>query len=252
MGAGLAGDALGEARVGDVLDKDRPNLMRPDRVDDLRDVAGADVSLRRHALRRDELDAVARGEIAEGVMGRDDAATLLGNGGDRLLDFRVERVELGEIGVGVGLIGLGALRIDGRQRFPDRLDINFGVGDVLPSVRILSLFVLSRSDAFAQGEHLALAFGGSDETVEPAFKSEPVDENEPRLRDAAAVGRTGLVDMGVAVGPDDGGDGHPVAADLPHKIADNRKAGDDGNFLRLAPSLARRMRRMKARARCGV
>jgi hypothetical protein len=78
----------------------------------------------------------------------------------------------------------------------------------------LSLFVLSRSDAFAQSEHLALAFGGSDETVEPAFKSEAIDENKPGAGDAAAVSGTGLIDMGVAVRADDGGDGDPVAADL--------------------------------------
>ena len=102
--AGLRGDALGEARIGDVLQKHRRDLFALHRVDDAGDVAGARLRLGGNALRRDEFQPVAGAKIAEGVVGRNDSSTRGRDGLKRRRDFTVERVELGEIGGRIGLV----------------------------------------------------------------------------------------------------------------------------------------------------
>ena len=104
--------------------------------DDPRDVLGGGLGFGRDALRRDEVDAIGGLEIAEGVVGGDDAAAVGRDFRDRVLHLGVERVELAEIGGGVGLIGGLAGRIGRDQRVADIGDIDFRIGDRLPGMRI--------------------------------------------------------------------------------------------------------------------
>src|SRR4029453_5332294 len=87
-------------------------------------------------LWRDEFDAVGFLEIAKGIVARDDPAPVGRDGGDRRFDLGVERIELGEIGGGVRLIGVTPGGVGGDQRVADIGDIDLGVGGRLPGVWI--------------------------------------------------------------------------------------------------------------------
>ena len=90
------------------------------------DVLGRRLRIGRHALGRDELHAVGAAKITECVVGRDDPAVVGGNLSDRRLDLLLERVELGEIGLGVGLIGALARRVGLAQAVADVGDVDLG------------------------------------------------------------------------------------------------------------------------------
>ena len=64
------------------------------------------------------------------------------------------------------------------------------------------------------------------QSVQPALEVQPVDDENMRLADRTGGGRRWPVDVRVAAWPDEGGDGHVLAADTRHHIAEDREGGD--------------------------
>ena len=62
--------------------------------------------------------------------------------------------------------------------------------------------------------------------LEPALEAQPIDEHELGIGNLLGVAGRGRIDMGIAVGTDQGGDLDPVAADVLHEVAQDREAGD--------------------------
>jgi hypothetical protein len=84
-----------------------------------------------------------------------------------------------------------------------------------------------------RGDHdLAVEAGGFFQPVHPAFEAQSVDEQELRGREVLGVGWRRLIDMRVAVGPDQRDDIDPVAADLFHHVAEDRERGDGLDLVR--------------------
>src|SRR5262249_58779630 len=106
------------------------------------DIAGGWFGFSRKPFRRDEFDAVSVAEITERAVGRDDFAARRRNALDRRLDLTVERVELSEIGCGIGLEDFFLGRIDCDQPVPNIADIKFGVRDRLPGVWVAHGMIL--------------------------------------------------------------------------------------------------------------
>ena len=167
--------------------------------------------LRSTALRRDELEPVGGFEIAEGVVAGDELPAVGGNLGDHVAHLALERVELGEVGRGIGLVGDFAGGIGGDQRIADIGDVDFRVGHRLPGVRVgLPVVVvvsapagaLARLDALGRNDDRRLGAGGLDQPLDPTLEAEPVDEHELGVGHALGVGRRRRIDMGVAVGAD--------------------------------------------------
>ena len=61
-----------------------------------------------------------------------------------------------------------------------------------------------RFDSGAGCQDLAAIAGGFDQTLDPAFKSITIDDDEPGLRDHLGVSGRGLVDVGIGVQADQG------------------------------------------------
>jgi len=88
-------------------------------------------------------------------------------------------------------------------------------------MRVEPFFALARRDAGADRDDFRFGFRCRYEPVDPALEPEPVDENQPCARERAPVGGRRLIDMGVAIGTNDGGDFDATPADLAHEIAEN-------------------------------
>ena len=84
-----------------------------------------------------------------------------------------------------------------------------------------------RRDALGQLDDGRLGAAGLDQTLQEAFEMQAVDQHHVGLGHGGRVGRARLVDMGVAVRPDDRRDRDAVAADILGEVADDREAGDD-------------------------
>ena len=83
LGAGFAADPRDQPGIADIFQKNRRDFLPPDLGDDAGDVPRRGLGIGRDALRRNELDPVGGGEIAEGVVGGDDLAPVGGNFRDR-------------------------------------------------------------------------------------------------------------------------------------------------------------------------
>lgn len=81
----------------------------------------------------------------------------------------------------------------------------------------------ARGDAGGGHHQLGLGAGSLDEAIHPALEAEAVHDDDLGRRQCLRIGRGGLVDVAVAIGADDGGDGHPVAAHFLHEIAGWRR-----------------------------
>ena len=91
-------------------------------------------------------------------------------------DLAVERVELGQITVRIGAKSRGVRRVGGDQRVADIGDIDLGVGDRLPGMRIGGAADLERHDAVGRGHDRGLAAGGLHQPRQPALQTEAVDD----------------------------------------------------------------------------
>ncbi len=90
---------------------------------------------------------------------------------------------------------------------------------------------LERRDSRHGGGDRALCARGLDQPGHPALECQAVDDDQLRSRERLGVGWRRRIDMRVAIGPDERGDGDPLAADLTDEIAEDREAGDDGELL---------------------
>src|SRR6202035_583221 len=78
-----------------------------------------------------------------------------------------------------------------------------------------------------------LAARGLHQPRQPALEAKAVDDKEFGVRDLPGVGRRRRIDMHVAIGTDQCGYDDAIAADIADEIADDRKAGDDIERLRM-------------------
>ncbi len=106
---------------------------------------------------------------------------------------------------------------------------------------IVAVILVDRHDALRGDDHLGLGARGLDQPVDPALEAEAVDDDEARRRHRLGVGRGRHEAVRVAVRPDQGGDGDPLAADLPHEVAEDREGRHDPH--RLLPDGRLRPRR---------
>ena len=84
-----------------------------------------------------------------------------------------------------------------------------------------------RFNAFGGHHYRALIAGGLDQTIHPALHPQPVDDDQVGRTHGFGIGRGRLVDMGVAVGTDQGGNLNPVAADIFDHIAQDAETRHD-------------------------
>ena len=84
----------------------------------------------------EDLEAVSRGEVTEGVMGGDQLAALLRQGGDLLADPRIQGLEARNGRRRVRLVEGSIRGISADERVTDVLNHDDGVGDVVPDVGI--------------------------------------------------------------------------------------------------------------------
>ena len=63
--------------------------------------------------------------------------------------------------------------------------------------------------------------------LEPALEAQPIDEHELGIGNPLGIAGRGRVDVGIAVGADQGCDLDAVAADVLHEVAQDREAGND-------------------------
>lgn len=234
--AGLLGDPLDEAGIGNRLDEDGRDLLRPDLADQPRHVLRRGFRLGRDAARGDEADAVGRAEIGEGVVRGDDAALFGRHARERGADLGLQRVEFGEIGLRVGAVACRSLRIDGDQRVPDVDGVNLRVEHILPGMRIdLSMGMpvamtmtmavparrLQRGDPFCGHDDRCLGAGSLHKPIDPAFEFEAIGDNERRLGEHLSVIGRGCVDMRIAIRPHQSRQRDAVLADSADEIAQN-------------------------------
>ena len=136
-------------------------------------------------------------------------------------------------------VGL-AVGIGGDQPIADIGDIELAVGEALPGMRIgdgLGLAALlldhgARLHARRGDDHLALEARGFLQSLHPPLEAEAVDEQDLRGREVLGVGRRRLIDMRVAIRPDQRDDIDAVAADLLHHVAEDAERGDSSQFMR--------------------
>src|SRR5208337_1807612 len=196
-----------------------------DLADDFGDVAGACLRLRRNAFWRDKAEAIGRAEIAESVMGRDDLPAPRRNFRDFRRDVFLKYVELAEIIIRIGTIDRSATGIDSDQGIADIGNIDLGIGDRLPGMRVWPdtpfLAHLLRAYTLCRDNDRGLCAGRLDQTIDPTLQTEAVHQNEPCGAELFRVGRLWLIDMGVAIRADECRDLDPLAADIAGEIGEN-------------------------------
>ena len=106
-----------------------------------------------------------------------------------------------------------------------------------------------RIDACRRDDQLAVKARGLDQTLEPAFKLQTVDDQHICLCHRCRVLRRWLIDMRVAIGAHDRGQVNMFAADFAHHVA---KDGEGGHNLGLAIGQSRsgRGQRQRDKRRC--
>ena len=174
-------------------------------------------------------------------MARDDTPAVRRYPCDGVLDFPLERIEPGEIRDGVGPIICLAGWIDRDQRVADIGDINLGIGDGLPGVRIgpavrvvvivplvvlVGAGTLERHDVPCRNHDRSGRAGCLHQTIQPALEAQAVDENDPGFRNLLRICRRWRIDMRIAVGAHQGSDIDTLAADIADKIAEDGKGRD--------------------------
>ena len=100
---------------------------------------------------------------------------------------------------------------------------------VLFGVVVMVVVVILKPDCLDPvGRHHADAAKARrlDQPVQPAFECKTVEHEDIGLTHGARIGRGRVIDMGIAVGPDQRGDGNPVAADALDHVSQYRKGGD--------------------------
>ncbi len=177
----------------------------------------------------------------------DDDALLFRDRLDRRLHFALKRVEFLGIGGGIGLVAVATLSVGGAEGVGDVLHIDLGIGDRLEGMRIglaISMgafsgigigefgFEVDWRDALGQNGDRRLGGAGVDQALQKAFEMQAVDQHHIRTRHRHRVSRARLVDVGIAIRPDDGGQIDPVAADIFGEIGNDREAGDHFQRLR--------------------
>ena len=105
-----------------------------DLLDQFGHIGGGRFGLSADPLLGQDLHAVFLAEIAQGIVRGDDDAVICRDGGDRRLDLGIQRVDLSEIGLGVGLVGGFAGRIGSDQSLGDIDNIGVGIGHTLPGM----------------------------------------------------------------------------------------------------------------------
>ena len=81
-----------------------------------------------------------------------------------------------------------------------------------------------------RGYHADTAeFRRLDQPVQPALEVQPIEHEDVRLAHRTGGGRGRPVDVRIPVRPDKRGDGHVLAADTRHHVAEYREGGDHPN-----------------------
>ena len=182
----------------------------------------ADGSASVETPRRDELHAVGRAEIAERIVGGDDLRGGRRDFLDRGLHLPLERIELGEIGRGVGVVGGLAGGIGGAQPVADVGDIDLHIGDRLPGVRIgrrrddgdrRSLRLARRTPRCATRSRALVPDALTSRVIQPSRPS-PLTNTTLAAASVLASAGVGERHVGVAVRADQRRDLDPVAADV--------------------------------------
>src|SRR5262249_61323402 len=110
---------------------------------------------------------------------------------------------------GVGEVGVLAGGIGGKERMAVMGDVDFGLGDRLPSVGVRPPVVvivvvvagaLERLYPFGGDHDRCLGAGCLDQPLEPALEAQPVDEYEFGIGDLLGVAGRRRIDVGIAVG----------------------------------------------------
>ena len=163
--------------------------------------------------------------------------------------FRVERLELRLIGLGIRVIMVAPVRIRRAEGLGNVADVYFGIRDRLERMRIdiaraMSVgraptlgFVVMDShrydfSAFCQLHDRGLRCAGVDEPLQEAFEPQPIDEHDIGGGHGDGIGRLRLIDMGVAIRSHERRQFDAVTANVPGEIGDDGEAGDDLEILR--------------------
>ena len=131
------------------LAEDARDALVLDQLDQVGDSGGADALLGPLDDEAGDGQAVAAGEVAEGVVEGDEQPLRIGQAGERLADLGVDRVDLGDVGIGaLAEVGGGSERVQGVGDRFDRGDREVGVepevrvfGAMSVGVGVLILFV---------------------------------------------------------------------------------------------------------------
>lgn len=183
-------------------------------------------------------------EIAECIVGGDDQALGLRNGGDAGLHIDLGLIQLLGIVRAVLLVGITIRLVGIAEGIDDVLHIDLGVGDRLESMRVegtvivvmlsaclrMAFFLFLRLeglDTLGQLDNGRLGAARLDQPRQETFKSQTIDQNHIRLCQRRRIRWLGLIDMAVAVRADQIGQRNLVAADVLGEILDDGKAGNN-------------------------
>ena len=191
----------------DCLCKDHGDPRRDDRVDELVDVGESCFRLRRDSLHRVDRDSVGAGEVAEGIVRRDQCPALGRDGGESVPDHFIEFLQLLTQGRPPLADGVGdRLRDAPGDSFGDDRDRSSPQANVEPDMRVGVVGVgftpflewqqqLLR-ELLCDGENIE--FGHLFECfVDPPLECQAVEEHKVRVAQSLQVLAGGLVEVGV-------------------------------------------------------
>ena len=129
----------------------------------------------------------------------------------------------GGIGLECGFVG----RVGGNQCVADVGDVDFGVGDRLPRVRIGSAPEPQRGNAGARNDHFGALGRRTHEALGRALETEAIEDDNIGSGQLFGVRRRRHVAVNVAVRSDQGCDLDTISTHVACQIRKNRKAGGD-------------------------
>ena len=100
------------------------------------------------------------------------------------------------------------------------------------------LRIPQRFDAAARHDDRPAIAAGSHQPVDPAFETEPVGDDETRIRKLPRMVGTGLEDVDIRARRDQAGDAHRIAAHLLDDVGKQVEGRDHGK-----PAIVQRSRR---------
>ncbi|MNM93727.1 hypothetical protein D3C81_1061090 [compost metagenome] len=187
-------------------------------------------------MRCHEVDTVGLTEISESIMAGNDLAVARWQRTEFGFGFGEQGVDLLQVGFAVAFV-IGFVRgIRSDQCFGDIGDVQLGVRQIVPGMRVGNGFAVfiqrAWNHAVTGTDDRGFGLGTGDQTIQPWLETQAILDDQFGLQKGFGIVWRRLVSVSVSVRSNHVGDLDMFAADLMDHVGEDAEAGDHGQFFR--------------------